>query len=332
MTKKFDKNIVKNYGALRSCFWGDFGKKLYQKKINILNKKFGNYILIVSNFPTYNSYVGKNKLKELQVNFRGYDPNQPDLLHNNEKKIFNQYVKLAKILSKQLNKTVIIRPHPGESLKGWKESIKDLKNVFVEKEGELLTWILGSDFIIQNNCTSAIEASASNIPVITYVDDKKDLTILSEGTENIPNKLSLNTFGEEKFIETVKNINLFWNENKKKHLREIILNKKLKDYGTINAAKNIAQEIIEYIGLPNPKGNQNLGKDSILYDIHELFRNFKYKLKFQDNIIDMNKRHALTIHKLQKDIFEMLNIMKINKNIKIKRVERNTFYLYPLQN
>ena len=331
LTKKFSKEKVKNYGALRSCFWGDLGRKFHQSNSENLKKKFGNYILIVSNFPTYNSFLEKSDLKKLQSGFRGFDINKPNQLYENEKKIFNQYVKLAKLLSKELNKTVIIRPHPGESLQGWKDSVKGINNVFVEKNGELLSWILASDCIIQNNCTSAIEASTLNIPVLTYADDKEDLTLLSEGNENIPNKLSLNILGEDQFKETLKNINSLWHEDINKIQRETLLNRKLKDYGTTKSAENIAQKIIEYTGKPNSKGNETLGKDSVLYDIYDLYRSFKYRTKLPGYIMDFNKRETISHSMIQKDITHLLSILKIEKKVKLKRVGRSAFYLYPLK-
>lgn len=331
LIEKFNKDIVKNYGALRSCFWGDFGRRFYQRDIENFKKNYGNYILIVSNFSTYNTDLDKKKTLKIHIEQRGFDLNRYKNRYRNEKKIFHQYLELIKLITKQSDKTIIIRLHPRESSKLWKDALKGIKNVFIKKEGELLPWILGSEFIIQNNCTSAIEAAASKVPVITFADKNEDLTCLSYGKENIPNQISLNIFGKEKLIKAIKNINLLWDKNENKKTREEILNRKLKDYGTTKAAENIAQKIIEYVGAPNPKGNVKLGKDSFFYDIYELYRILKYKLNTKANLVDMNKKDSLSHRKIQKDISNILTIMKIEKKVKVKRVERNTFYLYPLE-
>ena len=331
LAKKFSKEVIKNYGALRSCFWGDLGKKFYQSNSENLKKKFGNYILVVSNFSTYNTYISKDKTVEIHTNYRGFDLNRYKKRYEDEKKIFSQYVDLIKLMTKQLNKTVIVRPHPSESLQRWKDTLKGMKNVFVEKDGELLSWILASEFIIQNNCTSAIEASASEIPVITYADEKEDLTRLSDGKEDVPNKLSINVLGKGQFIQAVKNINLLWNKNENRKHREVLLNRKLKDYGTTKSAEKIAQKIIEYTGKPNSKGNETLGKDSVLYDIYDLYRSFKYRTKLPGDIMDLNKRETISQGMIQKDITHLLSILKIEKKVKLKRVGRSAFYLYPLR-
>ena len=45
--------------------------------------------------------------------------------------------------------------------------------------------------------------------------------------------------------------------------------------------------------------------------------------------MDLQKRDTLSYSKIQRDIENLLNIMNINKKVKIKRVERNTYYLFP---
>ena len=50
-----------------------------------------------------------------------------------EKKNFFQYKELIELLTKKLNKKVIIRPHPSEGIKGWKDALKGFENVFIKK-------------------------------------------------------------------------------------------------------------------------------------------------------------------------------------------------------
>lgn len=329
LIKKFDNKIIENFGGLRSCFWGDFGKKFYQNQKKILNDKFGDYILIVSNLATFNEYLNKEESIKHASQFKTFNLKEYNYLYEIEKRLFSQYLNLIEIITKKLDKKVIVRPHPTENIKFWKKKIKNMKNVFIEKEGELLPWILASEFIIQNNCTSAIEAAAADIPVVTFVENKEDLTSLSKGKENISNQLSINILGEDNFFQIAKNIKSLWNKNENKIKRSKILNRKLKDYGKINAAKNIANKIIDYVDEVNPKGYQNLGKDSIFYDIYELYRLSNFRPNTKDVIMDLNKRESLSVNKVKKDLINLTEIMKINYKIKIRRIERNTFYIYP---
>ncbi len=332
LSERFNSNkkIVHNFGALRSCFWGNFGKQYYKNEVKNLQSEFGDYVLIVSNLAVYNSYLGEDEFHNHLKQYTTYDKNYYQKLFEIEKKIFTQYVKLVKVLSDKLGKSVIIRPHPVEGTIKWENEFQDFDNVFIKKNGELLPWILGSEFIIQNNCTSAIEASAANIPVMTYADDDSDITCLSDGKENIPNKLSINIFGEDAFIRVVKNINHEWNKEENKIKREEFLKRKLKDFGTTKPAENIAKKILDFVGQPNPSGNINLGKDSILYDIYEKYRLSKFRPKTTAAIFDINKRETLSYRKIQKDILDLFSLMNIDENINLKRVGRNSYYLFPL--
>ncbi len=331
LIKKFGKKIVNNLGGLRSCFWGDLGKEFYKTKTQKLKKKYGNYILLVSNLATFNSFLGKEKDLKLESKREFFNLDEYNKLYQTEKNTFLQYIELVELITTELKKNVVIRPHPSEGMKGWKEALKGLKNVFIENDGDLLPWILASDFIIQNNCTSAIEASTVGIPVVTYLNDDRERTYLSKGKENIPNKISINIYGKKKFIENVNDIKMIWNENENKLKREKLLERKLKDYGTTKSAEKIAQKIIEYSGKPNSNGNENIGRDSYLYDILEIIRTFKLRPKRTSTIMDINKRETLTYDRVQKDIQKLLNIMKLNIKIKIKRIKPNTFYLSPLE-
>ncbi|MDM7858927.1 surface carbohydrate biosynthesis protein [Thiopseudomonas acetoxidans] len=322
-------SIVYNLGALRSCFWGDFGMRYYSKDIKHLKNRFGDYVLLVSNLATYNQFLNKKQSLEHLSQYESFDIKESDAQYLAEKKIFNQYLKLIKVLTEQLHKTVIIRPHPAESVDAWERSVKGINKAHVEKDGELLSWILGSEFIIQNNCTSAIEAACANIPVITYADEVNDLTILSYGKENIPNKISVHAFGINEFVAAVNDLALVWSEEKRKEKREAFLNKKLTNYGTMVPAEKIAERIIIYTGKPNPNGNVGIGKDTFMYDLYELYRCSRFRPKSIGVIMDINKRETLSKAKIKHDLKGLMEAMGIKVGIKTKRVAPNSFYIYP---
>ena len=139
--------------------------------------------------------------------------------------------------------------------------------------------------------------------------------------------MSLNVLGNSEFIEISEKINFLWNSEENKKKRKKLLKKKLKEYGTITAAEDIAQEIIRFTGEPNTGGNKKLGKDSILYDVIEFFRSNKFRPKTTSFIMDSNKRIKITYDKIKDDIEKLSLIIKSNKKIKIKRIAPSTFYL-----
>lgn len=70
-------------------------------------------------------------------------------------------------LSKQFSDyTIIVRPHPSELIDTWIDAANGLDNVKVIREGAVGPWIQGSEFIIHNGCTTAIESYLLEKPVI----------------------------------------------------------------------------------------------------------------------------------------------------------------------
>src|SRR5690625_7288347 len=65
--------------------------------------------------------------------------------------------------------TILVRPHPVASVDGWEKLIGDrYPNVVVNREGTIGRWFRNSLTIIQNGCTSALEAYVSEVNCIAY--------------------------------------------------------------------------------------------------------------------------------------------------------------------
>ncbi len=64
--------------------------------------------------------------------------------------------------------TIVIRPHPSEGHPAWDAIAKPHANVKVIFEGSAIDWILASEILIQNNCTTGAEAFVLKAPCISY--------------------------------------------------------------------------------------------------------------------------------------------------------------------
>ena len=64
--------------------------------------------------------------------------------------------------------TIVIRPHPSEGHQAWDAIAKPHANVKVIYEGSAIDWILASEVLIQNNCTTGAEAFVLKAPCISY--------------------------------------------------------------------------------------------------------------------------------------------------------------------
>ena len=125
-------------------------KKIFLEKSKDFKKKYGDYILITSRFAN----VNYNRNKKV---------NQPPSIYGDyltsTKKIFDKFKLIPNLINKLYpNNKIIIRPHPSENIETWKKIVKKNKNCEVIYDDFLYPWILGSKFIIQNRCSTGIEA------------------------------------------------------------------------------------------------------------------------------------------------------------------------------
>ena len=83
---------------------------------------------------------------------------------------FFAFIEAIKHLSKNAKDyDIVIRPHPSEDIETWKIFLGSMKNVHILREGSINAWLNRSFAVMHNSCTTALEATVSNKPLITYI-------------------------------------------------------------------------------------------------------------------------------------------------------------------
>lgn len=197
-------NKVFSVGNVRMELLKKNYRVLFEEEARKIQKKYGNYILINTNFAAFNHYKGLEAYYKGLKNLIKLDEESIALTKDkieHQKKVFNHFVKLAIALKKQRpNVNIIIRPHPSESILTWEKALKN-QDIKILHEGSSISWIIGASCVIQQNCTTAIEATCLNTPVFSYIPDYDE-----RFDSGIPNKIASNFFKEEKIIEAVTKI------------------------------------------------------------------------------------------------------------------------------
>ncbi len=67
--------------------------------------------------------------------------------------------------------TIVLRPHPSESLDFYKEALKPFKNIKVIRSGSVLGWIRSAEVMVHTNCTTGVEAILAGRPTINFLPD-----------------------------------------------------------------------------------------------------------------------------------------------------------------
>ncbi len=198
-------NIVVT-GNVRFDMYKEKYKYLFEEKRMEYREKYGKYILINTNLAAYNSYKGFHNFEEYLIdliNVSEVDARDKAFYYdkfNHQKNIYTQIVQLVnEILEKMPDINIIIRPHPGENLEFW--NVFSDKRVTVIREGEVIPWILASELVIQQNCTTGIEASVLEKPTISFIPE------YDERFDNgLPNQIACKCFTKNEVIEKIQTV------------------------------------------------------------------------------------------------------------------------------
>lgn len=168
-------------------------RQVYKKKAEILQKKYGNYIFVPSNFSGLFHGNGPDKVVNQLTNLgivrtSGELAELKTSLEHREfarRKFENAIRNLANFFP------VVLRPHPTESVGRWQQSLGKIDRVSVVYDDmEVAPWILGAKAVIHHGCTTAIEALLMGKQTIAYLpnfNEKYDANIGNKWSEQATN-------------------------------------------------------------------------------------------------------------------------------------------------
>jgi len=158
-----------------------------------LKNKYGNFILINTNFADSNHFLGTDGL----IDFRRKSGFIKTEKNEAEDRAFIEYQArivdffkemIPRVSASYPHYKIIIRPHPSENHQKWVSIAHGLKNVSVIHEGDVNPWLLAADMLIHNSCMTGIQGFLLDKPGITYMPIQSD-----QFDYYIPNALSIMT-------------------------------------------------------------------------------------------------------------------------------------------
>jgi len=178
----------------------------YDQQVEDIRRNYGNYILINTNFNHVNAFLPERNLFQPvrepgeEPRFgraaRGMTREYAEGLRHLKQTIFEAFQRLIPALEKSFPQhTIIVRPHPTESQETYRKIAAKCERVRVTNEGNVVPWIIASEAVIHNGCTTGVEAYVLGVPAISYratVNDYYDL-----GFYRLPNSLSYQCFNFE---------------------------------------------------------------------------------------------------------------------------------------
>jgi surface carbohydrate biosynthesis protein len=175
----------------------------YGKMVEELQKKYGDFILINTNFnhvnafyPGLNLIVPPNKPGE-QPTYgraaRGMSREYAEGLRDHKQAIFRKFQELIPAVEKEFPEyNIVVRPHPTENQEVYRNIAARCSRVRVTNEGNVVPWLMATHAVIHNGCTTGVEAYSMGVPAISYravVNEYFDY-----GFYRLPNLLSYECF------------------------------------------------------------------------------------------------------------------------------------------
>jgi surface carbohydrate biosynthesis protein len=320
---RLDENKIRLIGAPQFDFYKKPLSNYFKEKSTVYKSHYGKYILVLSRFGEVNNKFKKEDQswehyynKNLNLNISCELLNKISGFEQHSKKIFKSFIEMLPILSNEFpDFTIVVRPHPNEKIETWLEFTKHLKNIKVIFEGEVGHWIEGSEFVIHNGCTTAIESYLLNKPIISYMpysSEEFDLHIA-----NMTGKKCINL---DELISVSKLI-------LEKNYEIINIDKELKKYiynVDVNACELLAKELtILSHRIENSKKNEfnvNYFLTKLRLIVEKIrLRNSRELVKFPyTNLYEVNERLLKICKNLQIDF----------KAYRVKEIGFNSFIIY----
>lgn len=187
----------------------------YEDEVEKIRTKYGNFILINTNFNHVNAYGPDLNLFKpvkrpgLKPAFgraaRGMSRSYAEGLQDHKLAVFEQFKQLIPKLEQALPEcNIIVRPHPTEKHDVYKQIASHCERVYVTNDGNVVPWLIATKAVIHNGCTTGVEAYVMKVPAISYrasVNEDYDY-----GFYVLPNKISYQCFDFEELTGLLKKI------------------------------------------------------------------------------------------------------------------------------
>lgn len=155
-------------------------RSFFGRQIDDLRRRFGDFVLVNTNFSTVNSiWLSVEKVTETEIaagfldrrddaamgrwrNFIAYEEANRAAMH----------AAIRQLSRSRPSQSIVVRPHPGENLKGWEGVFADCRNVHVVREGSHVPWTLACRVLLHTSCTTGFEAYIAGQPALSLVPSR----------------------------------------------------------------------------------------------------------------------------------------------------------------
>jgi surface carbohydrate biosynthesis protein len=190
-------------------------RSFYWQEVEEIRKKFGDFILVNTNFNHVNAFYPSMNLfrpakrpgqrPKFGRAARGMTLEYAEGLRDHKQAVLEDFKKTIPALEREFpHCNIVVRPHPTENQDTYRRIAAQCSHVHVTNEGNVVPWLLATKAVVHNGCTTGLEAYVLGVPAITYratVNETYD-----NGFYRVPNLLSHQCFDHEHLRSTLSEI------------------------------------------------------------------------------------------------------------------------------
>lgn len=294
-----------------------------------LRNRYGNFILVNTNFGILNHYVPNLTSLQPTENESAQDEDEFKAgLSEHRHAVFSHFQEMIPAMSKQFpDFNIVIRPHPSENHGIWAEIAKQCSNVRVIFEGNVLPWILASRAVVHNGCTTAIESYVLDQPAVAYRPATSD-----HYEKELPNDVSFEAFDLNELLETLRGV-----INGETHLktpeREMLIQRNLAGIAGAFASERILdviEDLDEQIQLRRPGIAQYLrGRYRASSRARAKLRNANVPGHKNNSEYQRHRFPGIALSEVQERIARFGKLLGRFDAVRTSQVSENIFQIYP---
>ena len=153
-------------------------REFYRADADAIRERFGDFVLVNTNFAEVNHFYPKlNELKNAMAKDGTDEANRFDIGKGRHKlALFNHFQEMLPLLCESLGSSnVVVRPHPTENPGIWQAIAARCRNLHVASDGSIIPWLMATQALIANGCTTQVEAAVLGTPTVNYQPVKSEM-------------------------------------------------------------------------------------------------------------------------------------------------------------
>ena len=298
----------------------------YEAEVQALQQKFGDFILINTNFNHVNAFGPDMNLFQPVKNSgeiakfgraaKGMSREYAEGLSNHKQAVFKNFQQLIPKLDQAFpNLNIVIRPHPTERHDAYNEIAARCSRVHVTNEGNVVPWILATRVVLHNGCTTGIEAFVMGVPAISYRESVSEE--YDNGFYRLPNAVSHQCFDVDQLQDMLQQILAGELGAADGHERQTMI----KHYLESQSGPLACERLVDVLAsVETDPGNNNISGPSwwdrlqrrLIADSYHLYKRLKPRLPGSHNRPEFQRHRypGISLEALNEKIERIQNILK----------------------